>query len=70
MDGLGVDDVVGGSNTGARICRNTPCGQFFGKMVDTNGFFPAENEGSLDDVLQFPNVPRPIVGHEMGEGFG
>ncbi len=28
-------------------------------------FFPGrENDGTLDEVLQFPNIPRPIVLHK------
>ncbi len=59
---------------GADVCLRTRGGaagrQFVGEMADSDQSFPTEDKRPLDHILEFPDIARPLVGHEQGNGLG
>ena len=70
LNGLGVDQIMGGSKAEAVLDIHPGGSQLFRKMTDINVSFLTENKGPFDDVFQFPYISGPVMGHEKGKGFG
>ena len=53
-----------------QIARVARCGEFGeGNVFDFNLISAGEHHGTLDDVFQFADVPRPAIAHHLIERF-
>ena len=65
----GIEDIVSGPHIGTLVHRCAVRRQILGQVSDADVPLVAENEGPLDGVFQFADIPRPIMGHEERQGF-
>ena len=70
LDGLGVEQVMGGLDAGGCGLGYAMGGQFIGQVFQADKPSPAHDEGAFDGVFQFAYVAGPGMHHEQRQGFG